>query len=136
MKAWPGIFALTALFFLAPPALSLAQADELRDPMQPPALALQKFRQAQSAKKPQSTKAAVSKPAPPPLVLTSIIISKKRKIAIIDDQMLAVGDSIKGARVISIERDSARLLRKGKMIKLSLNNDLTAIRKKAVESNL
>lgn len=135
MKTWAGIFALSALFLLAPPAVSMAQAEELRDPMQPPALALQKFRQAKWAKQPQTEKVAV-KPPPPPLLLTSIIFSKSRKIAVIDDQMLAVGDSIQGAKVISIERDSARLLRKGKIIKLSLNNDLTAIRKKAVESNL
>ena len=71
-----------------------------------------------------------------PLQLTSILISNHRKIAIIDDQMLSVGDSIQGAKLVKLTRDSARLLRKGKAINLSLNNDLTAIRKKAVESDL
>ncbi len=135
MKVCSGIVAIVSLFPLLLSVPSLAQAEELRDPMQPPPLALQKFRQAKWAKQPEPQKVVV-KPEPAPLLLTSIIFSKARKIAVIDDQLLAVGDSIKGARVISIDRVSARLIRKGKIIKLSLNNDVTAIRKKAVESNL
>jgi len=115
---------------------ALAKAGELRDPMQPPAFALQKFRQAKLSGKPAPTKSSVSKPKPEPLRLTSILFSQNRKIAIIDDQMLAVGDRIRGARLVRLTRVSARLVRKGKVINLSLDNDLTAIRKQAVESDL
>ena len=115
---------------------AVASAEELRDPMQPPPFALQKFREAKWAKKPKPTKPQVAKPRSKPLQLTSILYSDERKIAIIDDQMLAVGDSIRGAELIRLTRESARLMRKGKIINLSLGNEITAIRKNAVESDL
>ena len=115
---------------------ALASAQELRDPMQPPPFALQKFRQAKWAKQPKVAKPKTEKPGQKPLQLTSILYSPNRKIAIIDDQMLAVGDRIRGAELIRLTRATARLVRKGKIIDLSLGNELTAIRKKAVESDL
>jgi hypothetical protein len=115
---------------------ALAKAAELRDPMQPPAFALQKFRQARLSAKPAATTSSEVKPKQKPLLLTSILISQQRKIAIIDDQMLAVGDRIRGAKLVRLTRDSAHLVRKGKEINLTLNNQLTAIRKTAVESDL
>jgi hypothetical protein len=115
---------------------AIASAQELRDPMQPPPFALQKFREAKWAKKPKPAKPQVAKPRAKPLRLTSILYSPERKIAIIDDQMLAVGDSIRGAELIRLTRESARLMRKGKIINLSLGNEITAIRKNAVESDL
>ena len=113
-----------------------ASAKELRDPMQPPPLALQKFREAKWASQPRISKPKVAKPRQKPMQLTSILISQGRKIAIIDDQMLTVGDSIRGAELVKLTRATARLVRKGKVINLSLGDDLTAIRKKAVESDL
>ena len=115
---------------------TLVQAQELRDPMQPPPYALKKFQQAKWAKKGKVTKPNVVKPSHKPFQLSSILISNKRKIAIIDDQMLSIGDKIRDAKLVKLTRDTARLLRKGKVINLSLNNDFTAIRKKAVESDL
>ncbi len=115
---------------------ALASAEELRDPMQPPPLALQKFREAKWANKPRVNKASVKKPAPKTLRLTSILISRDRKVAIINDQMLRVGDKIDNATLVRLTRDSARLVRKGKVINLRLNNELTAIKKKVVESDL
>jgi len=115
---------------------AIASAQELRDPMQPPPFALQKFRQAKWAGQAKSDKPQAAKPRPKPLQLTSILFSTDRKVAIIDDQMLSVGDSIQGARLVRLTRESARLVRKGKVINLSLGNELTAIRKKAVESDL
>jgi hypothetical protein len=115
---------------------ALAKAEELRDPMQPPAFALQKFRQAKLSGKPAPSTVSASKPKPKPLQLTSILFSQNRKIAIIDDQMLAVGDRIRGAELVKLTRATARLVRKGKVINLSLGNDLTAIKKRAVESDL
>jgi hypothetical protein len=115
---------------------SVVGADELRDPMQPPPFALKKFRQAKFAGEPTVAKPKVVKTQEKSLQLTSILFSKDRKIAIIDDQMLAVGDKIKDAKLIRLTRMSARLLRKGKVIDLSLNTDLSAIEIRAVESDL
>ena len=67
---------------------------------------------------------------------TSILISKDRRVAIINDKMLGIGDKIDNATLVRLTRDSARLVRKGKVINLRLNNELIAIRKKAVESDL
>ena len=115
---------------------TMAKAAELRDPMQPPPFALQKFRQAKWAGKATKTKAKVAKPKQNPLQLTSILYAQDRKIAIINDQMLVVGDRIRGAELVKLTRVTARLVRKGKVINLSLGNDLTTIKKKAVESDL
>ena len=114
----------------------IASAQELRDPMQPPPFALQKFRQARLAQAPKTDKPQATQPRRKPLQLTSILFSNERKVAIIDDQTLSLGDSIHGARLVGLTRESARLVRKGKVINLSLGNDLTTIRKKAVESDL
>jgi hypothetical protein len=115
---------------------AIASAQELRDPMQPPPFALQKFREAKWASKPKPVKAQQTKPSPKSLHLTSILFSAERKIAIIDNQMLAVGDRIRGAELVRLTRETARLVRKGKVINLSLGTELKAIRKKAVESDL
>ena len=114
----------------------IASAQELRDPMQPPPFALQKFRQAKLALESKTDKPQATQSRQKPLQLTSILFSNERKVAIIDDQTLSLGDSINGARLVGLTRESARLVRKGKVINLSLGNDLTTIRKKAVESDL
>ncbi len=114
----------------------IASAQELRDPMQPPPFALQKFRQAKLAQQSKTDKPQATQSRRKPLQLTSILFSNERKVAIIDDQTLSLGDSINGARLVGLTRESARLVRKGKVINLSLGNDLTTIRKKAVESDL
>lgn len=115
---------------------ALLRAQELRDPMQPPPFALQKFKQAKWANQPKDSKPKVDKPQQKPLQLTEIIFSKDRKIAIIDDQVLVVGDKIRDAKLVKLTRESARLVRQGKVINLSLNHGSSAIRKKAVESDL
>lgn len=115
-------------------------AQELKDPTQPPEFALKKFRQAKMAKLAKTRVAKVVKPSvrakPKAMQLSSILISNNRKIAIIDDQMLAVGESIQGARVTRITRDTVRLIRKGKVINLTLQNSLTAVKKFPVTSDL
>jgi len=126
--------ALVVQFLLFP--LVMAQAGEIRDPMQPPAFALKKFQQDKYKNRTRSIKTGVKvkKPATKPMKLTSILYSPARKIAIIDDQMLAVGDTIRGARVIKIDKRGARLVRKGKVINLRLPDDVIRIRKTLVES--
>jgi hypothetical protein len=118
--------------------LAMVQAGEIRDPMQPPAYALKKFQQAKykNRVRPVITGVKVKKPAAKPLKLTSILYSPTRKIAIIDDQMLAVGGTIRGARVVKINKHSARLVRKGKVINLRLPDEFTGIKKTLVESKI
>jgi len=111
-----------------------AQAAEIKDPMRPPEYALHKFR---LAKYKNSTKTVikVKKSEVKAMKLTSIIYSQTRKIAIIDDQMLSVGGTINGAKLVKIGKHSARLVRKGKVIHLRLPDDLTAVKKTLVESD-
>lgn len=118
--------------------LAMVQAGEIRDPMQPPAYALKKFQQAKykNRVRPVITGVKVKKPAAKPLKLTSILYSPTRKIAIIDDQMLAVGGTIRGARVVKINKHSARLVRKGKVINLRLPEEFIGIKKTLVESKI
>ncbi len=125
-----------SLGFVGLGALASVNAAELRDPMQPPPLALRKMRQAVAATQPQVVKPKADQPKPKPLQLTSILFSSDRKIAIIDDQMLQVGDRIGNARLVRLTRDSARLVRNGRTINLSLDEDVGAIRRSNVESDL
>ena len=114
---------------------SLAQAVEFKDPMQPPEYALKKYREAKNKNKPAPVNTAVKvKKEVKQLKLTSIIYSPTRKIAIIDDQMLSVGNTINGAKLVKIDKHSARLVRKGKVINLRLPDDFTVIQKTKVES--
>lgn len=113
---------------------ALLHAKELKDPMQPPPLALEKMRQAKRADQPK--KPVAVRPEPPPMRLTEIIYSKSRKLAIIDDQLVSVGDRVGGARLVRLTRDSARLVRNGKVIVLRLDNGYAAIRKKPVGQDL
>jgi hypothetical protein len=120
------------------PILSLStglRAAELIDPTRPPAYAMQKFRQAKWATLPKVASPKTVQKKETVLRLSSILISSNRKIAIIDDQMLSVGDKIGGARLISITRDSVRLVRKGKTINLSLQS-ISAIKKLPAKSSL
>ncbi len=126
------------VLLLAPGFLgvNLASAAEFRDPMQPPPFALQKFREARWAANPKPVKPVVAVAKPEPMRLTSIIYSAERKIAIIDDQALAIGDRIRGAELVGLTRSSARLVRKGKVINLTLGTELTAIKKQPAKSDL
>ena len=110
---------------------ALASAQELRDPMRPPAYALNKFRQARLAGLPKPATTATAVPPPKPLQLTSILFARDRKIAIIDDQALSIGDRVRGATLVALSRDGARLVQDGKVINLSLDTRSKAIRKRA-----
>ena len=127
-----GLIAIIPLLMLQ---FGLAQAVDIKDPMQPPEYALKKFRQAKNKNKPVSTGIQVKKVEIKPMKLTSIIYSPTRKIAIIDEQMLGVGGIINGAKLVKIDKHSVRLVRNGKVINLRLPGDLTAIKKTLVESD-
>ncbi len=136
LTTYLAVLVFLSLGFFGLGALASVGAAELRDPMQPPPLALRKMRQAVAAQQPKVVKPKVDKPAPKTLQLTSILISSDRRIAIIDDQMLQVGDRIGNARLVRLTRDSARLVRNGKTINLSLGKTVGAIRRPTDESDL
>jgi hypothetical protein len=127
-----GLIAILPLLMLQ---FGSAQAAEIKDPMQPPEYALKKFRQAKNKNRPASTGIKVKKVEIKPMKLTSIIYSSTRKIAIIDEQMLVVGGTINGAKLVKIDRHGARLVRNGKVINLRLPDDLTVIKKTPVASD-
>ncbi|MCP3688862.1 MAG: hypothetical protein GY784_10650 [Gammaproteobacteria bacterium] len=107
------------------------------DPMQPPAYALNKLRLAKlkgsgKTDKTQSTDTL----AATPLLLSSILIAKDRKVAIINQQMLVVGERIGKAKLVKISKDSVLLLKNGKRIVLKLDNGLTAVKKIATKNSL
>ena len=136
MRARPMLGAL-ALLLIAPamPAPGGA-APELRDPMQPPALALRKMREAKQASAARRLPAQARTAPAKPFRLTSILVGPERSVAIIDDQTLALGDSIRGARLVRLTRNSARLLQRGRIINLELDGGAGAtISKKAVQEN-
>ena len=135
----PSVLAGTVALLTLGAQIPIAQAAEIRDPMEPPAFALQKFREAKwkkNANRVVKKKTVVKKAAVKPMRLTSILFSPERKVAIIDDQTLKVGDVIRNAKLIKINKHNVRLMKKGKIIDLVLNDDLTAIKKISVESKL
>ena len=129
-----------AVLILMPvkPNISFA-AKTVVDPMQPPAYALKKFRQAKLKKgnqlrQGQSKSKNIVKPKS--LLLTSILIGSNRRIAIINDTALAVGDRVGSAKLVGILKDKVQLINNGKRIELRLDKESTVIRKKAAESKL
>lgn len=109
------------------------------DPMQPPAYALRKFRLAKLKKGSQlrqGQRKSKNIVKPKPLLLTSILIGSNRRIAIINDRTLTVGDRVGSAKLVRILKDKVQLMKNGKRIELKLDKELTVIRKKAAESKL
>ena len=111
-------------------------SNPIKNPMRPPAFALQKYQQARNKNKPQVVAVEQESVKSKTLELTSILYSSTRKIAIIDDKMLSVGDSIDGARLVSVKKDSARLVKNGKTINLRLSNQLQTIWKTVVQKTI
>lgn len=111
-------------------------SNPIKNPMRPPAFALQKYQQARNKNKPQVVAVEQELVKSKTLELTSILYSSTRKIAIIDDKMLSVGDSIDGARLVSVKKDSARLVKNGKTINLRLSNQLQTIWKTVVQKTI
>ena len=120
------------LLLLLVPWLSLSVCAEFFDPMQPPPLALKKFK-LEKIKSQNKNKGTVSvqknEKKPAPWVLSSILYSSQRKHAIINNKLVKQGEVIAGARLIRLKPDSVRLLAKGKVIDLSLRKSLKSIKK-------
>jgi hypothetical protein len=111
-------------------------SNPISNPMRPPAFALKKFQQEKNKNKPKVVVVPKKKVASKPLLLTSILYSSTRKIAIIDEKMLSVGDIINGAKLVSIKKNSARLIKNGKPIKLRLSNQSKHIQKTVVQKTM
>lgn len=132
----PFLIAVILMLVLIKPEVAYA-AKTIVDPMQPPAFALKKFRLAKLKKGRQvqsSQREKVVKTKP--LFLTSILIGSDRRIAIINNKTMVVGDRIGSAKLVRILKDKVQLVKKGKRIELKLDNELTVIRKKSAESQL
>ncbi len=101
---------------------SFAYAQTFYDPMQPPAFALNKMRLEKAKARPsppvKSTVKAEQKE--PQWELNSILYSKQRQHAIINNTLVRPGGSIDGAKLVRLEPDTARLLVKNKVVVLKL----------------
>ena len=76
-------------------AAAPASAQALGDPTRPPNFAGLSFSTAEAA------------PSGP--VLQSIVLSPKRRLALIDGKLIGIGDRVGGATLVAIEIDSVRL---------------------------
>jgi hypothetical protein len=118
----------------------LLTANELsnppNNPMQPPAFALKQYQQEKDKNKPKVVVVEKKRVKLKPLLLTSILYSSTRKIAIINEKMLNVSDTINGAKLVSIKKNSVRLVRNGKAINLSLLNQSKHIHKTVVQKTM
>lgn len=118
------------------------QVDNLiSNPMRPPEFALLKYQQEKDKKNPKTVaikklvvKQKVSESKP--LKLTSILYSANRKITIIDEKLVSVGEDVNGARLIKIEKDHVHLIKNGKTIKLLLSNQSTNFKKTIVQKTI
>ena len=99
--------------------LGMSVALAQKNPMQPPAFALLKYHQERLRRLPNS---ALPSKEVKPLVLNSILYSASRKIAIVNDKMLAIGEKVDVAKLLKISRDRVKLIKKGKIINLLLQD--------------
>ncbi|MFT5693250.1 MAG: MSHA biogenesis protein MshK [Oceanicoccus sp.] len=56
------------------------------------------------------------------LTLESILISGDRRVAVINGKAITEGESAGGVKVVSIDKDSVRVLHSGNVLKLMLNS--------------
>ena len=106
----PSICGSAALVLLALPAL-LSAAEPLRDPTRPPSAPVQK-----QAPVPVSE-------AQVQLALQSVLVSDLRRRAMINDQLVQVGDRLAGMLVIDISSDGVVLESAERTVTLDLPRD-------------
>lgn len=101
------------------------------DPMRPPMIK-EKTRAVILAPQDETNKVK-AKPRPE-FILSQIIYSKSRKLAVINKRMLVEGDRLNNAKVIKISQASVQLKRKGRKIILKLYEaDKVKIKRKDVK---
>lgn len=116
-------------------ALQVAAID-FHDPMQPPAFALNKFRLEKLKNLPATGQPAVKQQKQDPWILNSILYSSNRQHAIINNKLVRKGEVIAGAKLISLESDSVRLISRGKVVVLKLPGASQSIKKSHNEKQL
>ena len=111
----------TALMMVS--LFSPVASSDFIDPMKPPKFALEKLR-LEKIKKLPATKAVVGikKKKSQQWTLNSILYSSQRQHAIVNKQLVKKGDKVDGAKVLRVASDSVRLLFKGKIINLKVND--------------
>lgn len=113
MKYW--------IFFLVCLGMTQSAWAEFKDPMRPPAYALEKYR----LMKIKNIRPVIDKKVTPKAkdtwVLNSILFSSQRQHAIINNQLVKKGEMIKGARLVLLKPEGVRLLAKGKYIDLRIH---------------
>jgi hypothetical protein len=130
----PLLLVILGLLLIQPLLLTANEISDLtNNPMKPPEFALQKYQQEKNKNKPKVVVVQKKRVKSKPLLLTSILYSSARKIVIINEKMLSVSDSIDGARLVSINKNSVRLIRNGKTINLRLLNQSKHIQKTVVQ---
>lgn len=130
----PLLLVVLGLLLIQPLLLTANEISDLtNNPMQPPDFALQKYQQGKNQKPPKVVVVQKKRVKLEPLLLTSILYSSTRKIVIINEKMLSVSDRIDGARLVSINKNSVRLIRNGKTINLRLLNQSKHIQKTVVQ---
>ncbi len=127
---------LTGVLVLAVLGLPVTAAAQANDPMRPPPFALQKYKLEKLKKNPPPAPRPTNPNEEQPWVLNSILYSKQRQHAVINNVLVRKGERIRGARLVRLTPESVRLVHKGKVIDLDLRSRYKSIRKSAGGKNL
>ncbi len=114
--------------------MGVAPAQEYSDPMRPPPLALQKYRLEKLKNQPPTKTITAVKAKQPAWELNSILLSEQRQHAIINNTLVRKGGTVNGAKLVKIEPGSVRLVKRGKVIKLSLPAKKQTVKKSRNEN--
>jgi hypothetical protein len=97
---------------------TLVHAVDLADPTQPTGLALSK----------NSAQTEVSAEQASPLVLHSVLMGRARRVAVVNDRVLGVGDAIEQHVVVAIDDSSVTLEQAGALLTLKLRENVIRLR--------
>ena len=112
---------LFAVLFIA--LLSHVASADFIDPMKPPKFALNKLRLEKLKSSPAvNLVTTVKKKKSQQWTLNSILYSTSRQHAIVNNKLVKKGGKVDGAKVLRVTSDSVRLLFKGKVINLKVND--------------
>lgn len=91
------------------------------DPMRPPSQAISLMKELVQPPD-QENPSLNNKKEYSALILSSILTSSKRKVAIINNKVMSIGDKIDNARLTHISKNHVHLVEDGKRIDLYLKN--------------
>ena len=122
------------MLFIGLMVFGVAPAQDFSDPMRPPPLALQKYRLEKLKNQPPAKMITGVNAKKPSWELNSILLSEQRQHAIINNTLVRKGGMVNGAKLVKIEPGSVRLIRRGKVIKLSLPAKTQTVKKSRNEN--